>query len=74
MLVTGREQTGTDTPLPTVSIAPGEASETTQQHATAVLEGSSRRGFLGRLLPFLGPAASGSNRDPPIRGYAIVKP
>ena len=38
----------------------------TQRHATAVLEGSSRRGYLGRLLPFLGPAfiASIAYMDP----------
>jgi manganese transport protein len=64
--VTGREQTATDSPLSAVSTAPGDAGETTQQHATAVLEGSSRRGALGRLLPFLGPAfiASIAYMDP----------
>jgi manganese transport protein len=41
-------------------------SEPTQQHAAAVLEGTSRRGRLGRLLPFLGPAfiASIAYMDP----------
>jgi manganese transport protein len=44
----------------------GEAIEATQRHATAVLEGSSGRGLLGRLLPFLGPAfiASIAYMDP----------
>ena len=39
---------------------------TTEQHAAAVLEGTSRRGFFGRLLPFLGPAfiASIAYMDP----------
>lgn len=39
---------------------------TTEQHATAVLEGTSRRGFFGRMLPFLGPAfiASIAYMDP----------
>jgi manganese transport protein len=38
----------------------------TQRHATAVLEGTSSRGRLGRLLPFLGPAfiASIAYMDP----------
>jgi manganese transport protein len=64
--VTGRERVNADAPLSTVSIAPGDTGDTTQQHATAVLEGSSRRGFLGRLLPFLGPAfiASIAYMDP----------
>jgi manganese transport protein len=64
--VTGREHVSTDAPLSTASIAPGDTDDTTQQHATAVLEGSSRRGFLGRLLPFLGPAfiASIAYMDP----------
>jgi manganese transport protein len=66
MLVTGREHAGTDTPLSAPTIAPGDASEATQHRAAAVLEGSSRRGFLGRLLPFLGPAfiASIAYMDP----------
>jgi manganese transport protein len=66
ILVTGREHAGTDTPLSPVSTAPGNAGEATQHHAAAVLEGSSRRGFLGRLLPFLGPAfiASIAYMDP----------
>jgi manganese transport protein len=40
--------------------------EPTQQNATAVLEGTSQRGRLGRLLPFLGPAfiASIAYMDP----------
>jgi manganese transport protein len=40
--------------------------ETTQLHAAAVLEGTSQRGRLGRLLPFLGPAfiASIAYMDP----------
>ncbi len=44
----------------------GAASAATQRHATAVLEGTSRRGRLGRLLPFLGPAfiASIAYMDP----------
>ena len=44
----------------------GDTIEATQRHATAVLEGSSRRGLLGRLLPFLGPAfiASIAYMDP----------
>jgi manganese transport protein len=42
------------------------ASESIQQHADAVLEGTSKRGRLGRLLPFLGPAfiASIAYMDP----------
>src|SRR5689334_18472631 len=52
---------------------PSEASglpvvitDATQRNATAVLEGTSRRGALGRLLPFLGPAfiASIAYMDP----------
>jgi len=64
--VTGREHVSTDAPLSATSIAPGDTGDPTQQHATAVLEGSSRRGFLGRLLPFLGPAfiASIAYMDP----------
>jgi len=60
--VTGREQADVD-----LSATPaGDAVEATQRHATAVLEGTSRRGFLGRLLPFLGPAfiASIAYMDP----------
>jgi manganese transport protein len=40
--------------------------DSTQEHATAVLEGTSRRGRLSRLLPFLGPAfvASIAYMDP----------
>src|SRR3954451_21002643 len=40
--------------------------EPMQQHAVAVLEGTSQRGRLGRLLPFLGPAfiASVAYMDP----------
>lgn len=40
--------------------------ESTQEHATAVLEGTSGRGRLSRLLPFLGPAfiASIAYMDP----------
>src|SRR5215213_5709347 len=66
MLVTGPDHAATDTPLSAVSTTAGDAGEATQQHATAVLEGSSRRGFLGRLLPFLGPAfiASIAYMDP----------
>jgi manganese transport protein len=47
-------------------ISPGDTVEATQRHATAVLEGSSRRGLVGRLLPFLGPAfiASIAYMDP----------
>ena len=46
--------------------SPGASVEATQRHATAVLEGSSRRGLVGRLLPFLGPAfiASIAYMDP----------
>ena len=64
--MTGREHVSTDAPLSATSIAPGDTGDPTQQHATAVLEGSSRRGFLGRLLPFLGPAfiASIAYMDP----------
>ena len=42
------------------------APQTTEHHAVAVLEGRSQRGFLGRLLPFLGPAfiASIAYMDP----------
>ena len=42
------------------------ASAATRRHAAAVLEGTSRRGRLGRLLPFLGPAfiASIAYMDP----------
>jgi manganese transport protein len=61
--VTGREHAGADPP---VAPAPGDIVEATQHHATAVLEGSSRRGMVGRLLPFLGPAfiASIAYMDP----------
>jgi len=47
-------------------IVAGESLEATQRHATAVLEGTSGRGRLGRLLPFLGPAfiASIAYMDP----------
>jgi manganese transport protein len=47
--------------------APADAVlEPMQQHAVAVLEGTSQRGRLGRLLPFLGPAfiASIAYMDP----------
>src|SRR3954447_4634663 len=47
--------------------APGDAVlEPMQQHAVAVLESTSQRGRLGRLLPFLGPAfiASIAYMDP----------
>ena len=47
--------------------APADAGlESMQQHAVAVLEGTSQRGRLGRLLPFLGPAfiASVAYMDP----------
>jgi manganese transport protein len=45
---------------------PGAVSEPTQHQAAAVLAGTSRRGRLGRLLPFLGPAfiASIAYMDP----------
>lgn len=36
-------------------ISPGDTVEATQRHAAAVLEGSSSRGHVGCLLPFLGP-------------------
>jgi manganese transport protein len=42
------------------------SAEATQAHAEAVLEGTSQRGLIGRLLPFLGPAfiASIAYMDP----------
>jgi manganese transport protein len=60
--VTGREHADIDLSGPTS----GDALEPTQRHATAVLDGSSRRGLVGRLLPFLGPAfiASIAYMDP----------
>jgi manganese transport protein len=60
--VTGREHADIDLSGPTSA----DALEPTQRHATAVLEGSSRRGLVGRLLPFLGPAfiASIAYMDP----------
>jgi manganese transport protein len=61
--VTGREHADID---PAGPVASGDTIEATQRHATAVLEGSSRRGVVGRLLPFLGPAfiASIAYMDP----------
>ena len=61
--MTGREHVDIDHSGP---IPSGEVIDATQRHATAVLEGSSRRGLLGRLLPFLGPAfiASIAYMDP----------
>jgi manganese transport protein len=60
--MTGREHADIDLSGP----ISGETVESTQSHATAVLEGSSRRGLVGRLLPFLGPAfiASIAYMDP----------
>jgi manganese transport protein len=60
--MTGREHADIDLSAP----ISGDAIEPTQRHATAVLEGSSRRGLVGRLLPFLGPAfiASIAYMDP----------
>jgi manganese transport protein len=61
--VTGREHADIDHSGATSS---EEAVDATQRHAAAVLEGSSRRGVVGRLLPFLGPAfiASIAYMDP----------
>jgi manganese transport protein len=45
---------------------PLNASQGTEHHAVEVLEGRSQRGFVGRLLPFMGPAfiASIAYMDP----------
>jgi manganese transport protein len=45
---------------------PVTSPQSTEHHAVAVLEGRSQRGFIGRLLPFMGPAfiASIAYMDP----------
>ena len=55
-----------DRPSATKPRPPSPTAETTQLHAEAVLAGTSQRGRLGRLLPFLGPAfiASIAYMDP----------